>query len=186
MDSSFGENLIHSLLQCCKVNRILNEPLFRSHGITLSSPFIAFSCPRLPPQEVGEARWDVLTRFSAFPLYNSGIMTAIFGNISRFLCRQFNSCRLLGVNSSYQYSWSILSYVAVSTHKTSQTAVVGAGKVNVAVCFMVLSMDGKPWVMRVQRERRNGDGVCPSGEDTFVSAPIPENYGMRCISRSFL
>ena len=40
--------------------------------------------------------------------------------------------------------------------------------------------------MRVQRERGYGDAVCPLGDDNFVSTPIPENYGMRCISRSFL
>ena len=40
--------------------------------------------------------------------------------------------------------------------------------------------------MRVQRERGHGDAVCPSGDDTFVSAPIPENYGVICISGSFL
>jgi hypothetical protein len=39
----------------------------------------------------------------------------------------------------------------------------GAGKANVAVCFTVLGMD-----------ENLGDAVCPSGQDTFVSAPIPE------------
>ena len=40
--------------------------------------------------------------------------------------------------------------------------------------------------MRVQRERGHSDAVCPSGDDIFVSAPNPENYGVICISGSFL
>ena len=44
----------------------------------------------------------------------------------------------------------------MSTHQTSQTAVWGAGKANVAPCFTVLlGMDGKSWTMRVRRERRH-------------------------------
>jgi hypothetical protein len=70
--------------------------------------------------------------------------------------------------------WFIPSDLDMSTHETNQTAVGGAGKANVAAGFTVLGMDGKPWTMRVQRERRHGDTVVPSGEDTFVSGPFPK------------
>ena len=60
------------------------------------------------------------------------------------------------------HSWFIPSDVSMPTHDTSQTTFRGAGKVNVATCFMIRAMVGKP--------RTN----CPSGEDTFVSVPISE------------
>ena len=70
-----------------------NEPLSRSPGIALSSSFIAFRCPRLSLQDVGEleTRWDVLTtrKFPAAILQNSGIT---------IVCHQFDARCLLGVN----------------------------------------------------------------------------------------
>ena len=39
-----------------------NELSFRPVGIAHSSPFIAFGCPRLSLQDVGEATWAVLMK----------------------------------------------------------------------------------------------------------------------------
>ena len=44
------------------------------------------------------------------------------------------------------------SFRVMSTHETSQTAVGGARKANIAACFTVLGMDGKLWTVQVQRE----------------------------------
>ena len=43
------------------------------------------------------------------------------------------------------HSWFFLSDAAA--HETTQTVVGCAGKANVAVCFTVLWMGGKPWTM---------------------------------------
>jgi hypothetical protein len=87
------------------------------------------------------------------------IVVRVFGNTSPFLCRQFNSRRLLGVNypparhsgapvEYTLYLWLIPSDVAMSTHETSQTAVGGVGKANVTACLTALGTDGKPWTVR--------------------------------------
>ena len=115
-------------------------------------------------------------------------------------CRQFNSCCFLGGNypparhhegthTPIKYalhSRFVPSDVAMSTHGTSKTTVGGVGEANVANTLTVICMYGKPWTMRVQCGRRNGDTIYPSGDNPFVSASISEN-GARCIPRySFL
>ena len=114
-------------------------------------------------------------QFLAFTLQNDGIMSQ---------CRQFNS-RLPGVNypparqragthPSVKYalhSWFVPSDVAMSTHESSQTAVGGAGK----RILQHGTMDGWKVLDDADATQKNdGDTVCPSGEDTFIWAPIPE------------
>ena len=45
--------------------------------IAFSSSFIAFGCSHLS-QDVGGARWDVLTEPSAFPLHHSGVIIVFY------------------------------------------------------------------------------------------------------------
>jgi hypothetical protein len=108
-----------------------NELPIRSVGIALSPSFLAFGCPCLPARDVGEAGRDVLTRFSAFTLRKSGIIFVVY--TSRFLCRQCNSRRFLGVNyprarhrdgihTPVEFALDSCN-VAMSTHETSQTTV---------------------------------------------------------------
>ena len=148
---------------------------------------------RLPAS--GPAHYSLcLDEFSTFTLRSlrhTGIMLISgVGSTSRFLCRQFTrrvnyppALHRDGTHTPFEYvlhSWFIPSDVAMSTHETSQMAVEGAEKTIVAAYFTVLGMDGKPWtIMRVQRQRRYGNAVCPSGADTFVSLPISKKYGMR-------
>jgi hypothetical protein len=115
-----------------------------------SFSFIAFGCSRLPHPAVGDVRWDVLTRFLAYPLHNSVIV--VFRNTSRFLCREFSSRHLLGASyplachrdgthTPVEYAlhpWFIPSDVDM-THEASQTVVRGTGKSTVLVCFTVLA-----------------------------------------------
>ena len=44
------------------------------------------------------------------------------------------------------------SFRVMSTHETSQPAVGGAGKANIAARFTVLGVHGKLWTVQVQRE----------------------------------
>jgi hypothetical protein len=77
-------NPIHwHLSQDCQHSH--NELLFRSVGIALSYSFVAFGCPRGPRpslQDVGEAKRNVLMRFSAFTLRNIWVAIVVFGNTS--------------------------------------------------------------------------------------------------------
>ena len=93
-------------------------------------------------------------------------MIVVFCNTSHFKFYVASSIlvapwrQLPGMHTPVEYalhSYFIPSDVAMSAHGTSQTAVGGAGRVNVAACFMVLGQDGKPWTMRMERERRYGN-----------------------------
>ena len=177
-NTQFAQREASRILQRTALSLSWNRPLCRS--------FIAFRCPRLSLQDVGETRRDVLLMFSAAILQNGRIM---------IVYRQLNARCLLSINyplarhrdethTPVEYAlhpWYIPSDVA--THETTQRTDGALGK---RMLQRVLRCYGKPWTMRVRRERGHGDAVCPSGDDTFVSAPIPENYGVICISGSFL
>ena len=118
-------------------------------------------------------------QFLAFTLQSSGITSP---------CRQLNSRRLPGVNyppvrqrdgthnlihlvstpyirGSFRVAWPCLLMKRVKRPSGALES----------ECFRTVPcMDGKPRTMRVQPKRRHGDTGCPSGEDTFISTPIPE------------
>jgi hypothetical protein len=117
-----------------------------------------------------------LEELSALTLrHNSWMIFVVFRNTSRlFLCRRFNSHRLLSVNylssSPHRdgthihvkcalFSWFIPSGVAMSTHEASRPE--KRLLLPVTPCFtVVLGTEGpKPWTVRVQRERRHGNTV---------------------------
>lgn len=123
-----------------------NRPLFLVRRIRLLAPITA-GC--------GRSGRDAPARFSAFTLRYSGIMIVVFGKTFPDLCRQFNSRRLLGFSyPPVRHRDRIHTPVEYATHETSQTAVGGAGRANVAACFTALGVDGKAWTTRAQRERK--------------------------------